>query len=204
MPFTKTPRTGRPRSAAVDAAIHQAAFELLRDGGFAALTMEAIAVRAGVSKATLYRRYGSPAAVVIGLVAVLDAEAVQVPDTGSVREDLLGVSKGLVRLLKKSAFGGIVAALVGAAAVHEELNEAVTSYVARRRLVVEEAIRRGIDRGELPPDTDPHFVLDLILGPFYFRHLISKDPITNAFAERVCDSALTAAGARSPNRQTPS
>jgi AcrR family transcriptional regulator len=164
--------------------------------------MEAIAARAGVSEATLYRRYSSPAAVTIGVVALLD-EAVQVPDTGSVRDDLLGVSRGLVRLLKRSAFGGIAAALVGATAVHADLNGAVTSYVARRRLVVEEASRRGIDRGELPSETDPRFVLDLILGPFYFRHLISKDSIDNAFAERVCDSALEAAGLRSPERKTP-
>ncbi len=201
MPFTKTPRTGRPRSAAADAAIHQAAFELLRDGGFEALSMGAIAERAGVSKATLYRRYASPAEVALGLVAVLDAEAVPVPDTGSVREDLLAVAKGLVRLLKRSAFGEIVAGLVGAAAVDDDLRSATTRYLERRRVVVEDAIRRGILRGELPPDTEPRFVLDLLLGPFYFRHLISHDPLSNAFAERVCDSALKAAGARLRRRR---
>jgi AcrR family transcriptional regulator len=191
-------RTGRPRSGEIDSAIHDATIDLLTEGGFEALTMEALAGRAGISKPTLYRRYASPAEAALDLVAALDAEAVPLPDTGNLADDLLAVAKGMVRLLTKSPFGGIVQALVGAGPAHPELRDAATAYLEHRRVLVEAVIERGIDRGELPADTDSRFVLDLLLAPFYFRHLVSQDPINNAFAERVCDSVLEAAGAVLP------
>lgn len=186
---------GRPRSTEADASIHDAALALLAESGFEGLTMEALAHRAGVSKPTLYRRYHSPAEVVLGLVGELDAQAVPLPDTGNLRDDLLAVAKGVVRLLRRSPFGSFVACLVGAAAAHPELEAATRSYVNHRRATIERTIERGIDRGELPAGTDARFVLDLLLSPLYFRHLISKEPVTDAFAERVCDSVLAACGA---------
>jgi AcrR family transcriptional regulator len=194
-------RTGRPRSTEADAAIHEAALALLAEGGFEALTMEALAQRAAVSKPTLYRRYHSPAEVALGLVAQLDAQAVPVFDSGDLRADLLGVARGLVRLLRRSPFGGFVASLVGAQAAHPELAAATREYVEHRRVVVQQVIERGVERGELPPGTDAHYVLDLLLAPFYFRHLISNDPLDDAFAGRVVDSVLGAAGA--PAVQSP-
>lgn len=190
------PDRGRPRSAEADAAIQAAALELLSERGFSGLTMEALAERAGVSKPTLYRRFHAPAEVAMSVVAALDADAVPLPDTGSLRDDLLAVAIGMVRLLEHSPFGEIVPALVGAGQVHPELREAATRYVARRRALVEELIVRGVDRGELPAGTDAPFVLDLLLAPFYFRHLITHDPVDDGFAARVCDATLAAAGWR--------
>jgi hypothetical protein len=104
----------------------------------------------------------------------------------------------MVRLLKRSPFGAVVPGVVGATAAHPELAAAARTYLERRRPLVQAAIERGIERGELPADADPHHILDLLLAPFYFRHLITGDPVNNAFAERVCDSVLVAAGARQP------
>ena len=94
MSETATRRPGRPRSAAADASIVRATLELLLEEGYRGLTMEQVRARAGVGKATLYRRYGSKQDLVSAAIQHLN-QPLELPDTGSVRADILGFARSL-------------------------------------------------------------------------------------------------------------
>lgn len=188
-------RTGRPRSARVDQAILDAAGQLLAEGGFAALTMEALAGRAGVSKRTLYLRYSSPAEVAVALVGVIDDQTLPIPDTGSLRGDFHALALGMVALLNESLFGRIAVPLL--AYVHQEPKTAaaVHAHLERRRRLISVVMDRAVERGELPASANRRALLDALLAPFYFRHLVTREPVDEDFAHRVADAVLDGASA---------
>jgi len=181
---------GRPRSKAADEAIAAATVALLSEGGFGALTMEAVASRAGVSKHTLYRRAGSPAALVISLVEGLPAETAPVPDSGDFEHDVRTVARNAAELIGASSFSRVMPALVGAMEHEPALAAAATDYFVRRRAQLRPVFERAVARGELPADSDPDLLIDLLIAPFYFRRLITHDPIDDAFIEAVVASLL--------------
>jgi len=189
---TEAPRTplGRPRSTEADEAIAHAALTLLAESGFEGVTVEAVALRAGVAKSTVYRRFpGKPEL----LVTVLQ-HACQVPvedaDTGSVVGDLVAVADGLRRSLTDTELGRAMPAVVSAAARHPEVAEAHRSFVATRRAVAVGAVRRGIERGEVDPAVDPDTLLDMVVGPLFHRQLINRRPVTERWIHEVVARAV--------------
>ena len=113
-------QVGRPRDPRVDAAIVEATLQLLADGGYASLTMEAVAALAGVGKATLYRRYAGKEQLVIDAVATM-SEPVEVVQGASVRDELVARLEAVRRKSDSSLAGKIFPRLVSASADHPEL-----------------------------------------------------------------------------------
>jgi len=188
MSATKGP--GRPRDRSLDGTITAATLDLLAERGYAGLTTDAIAERAGVSKASIYRRWRTKQDVVVAAVGTL-ASDLDAPDTGSVAQDLTTIARELVPLYSQPATARLVAALVEHLAHSDELAEAVrASTVRERRRVTRLALERGIDRGEVRPDADLEVAIDLIAAPFYFRALITADPIDETFADNLVEAVL--------------
>jgi AcrR family transcriptional regulator len=163
-------RPGRPRSPEAHAAILRAALELAVEGGLRGLSMEAIAARAGVGKATIYRRWKSKEALfaeAIGSIAL----APEVPDTGSVRDDFDQVSGAALGRMAPEAFR-VLPRLLADAADDPELLEALRAALLRpRRAALAEILRRGAERGELRADIDVDLVTDMLIGPLITRVL---------------------------------
>jgi AcrR family transcriptional regulator len=167
-----TRRPGRPRSPEAHAAILRAALELAVEGGLRGLSMEAIAARAGVGKATIYRRWKSKEALFAEAIASI-AFTPEVPDTGSVRGDFEAVSAAAVDRMAPEAFR-VLPRLMADAADDPELLEALQAALVRpRRAAIAAILRGGIERGELRADLDLDLVSDMLIGPLIARVLLS-------------------------------
>jgi AcrR family transcriptional regulator len=173
---------GRPRSERARRAILQAANELLESEGFAAVTMEAIAERAVVSKATVYRWWPNRAAVVMdGFLSTVSSE-VPFPHTGHAREDIRLHMRRLTEALS-GKIGQTVAALIAEGQADPELAEALRSrWLSVRRAEAREILELGIERGELREDLDPEVAVDILYGPIYYRLLVAHAPVDEDFA----------------------
>src|ERR671921_499861 len=189
---------GRPRSERARRAILQAANELLEKEGFAAVTVEAIAERAGVSKATIYRWWPNRAAVVMdGFLSIVSSE-VPFPHTGHAREDIRIHMRRLAE-----AFGGkmgrTVAALIAEGQADPELAEALRSrWLSVRRAEVRDILGLGIERGELRDDIDLEVAVDVLYGPIYYRMLVGHARLDEAFADILADHIFAGLAARGP------
>jgi AcrR family transcriptional regulator len=191
MPADTSRRPGRPRSERARRAILQAAADLLLDEGSAQVSMEAVAERAGVSKATIYRWW--PSKERLALDALLEwAGTGRAPrDTGSLRGDLLALVRPWVREIRRRPFGRVTAALVTAAQSDPAFAEDYRRhFVEQRRAPMRAAFERAIARGEAPADLDIEVALDLIYGPIYHRLLHGHAALTERFAVKVIELAL--------------
>jgi AcrR family transcriptional regulator len=174
-------RPGRPRSAAADAAIARATLELMLEGGYRALTMEQVRSRAGVGKATLYRRYGSKQELVAAAIRHLN-QPLPLPDTGSARTDILTVARTVLAGAERVQFATFVPRLLAEAAGDPEMHALFyENLVAPRRAVMGEVLRRGVARGELRADLDVELAVDVITGPWVYRMLIAGDDPTELY-----------------------
>jgi AcrR family transcriptional regulator len=184
-------RPGRPRSAEADEAILEAAVDLFAEGGLDGLTVEGVAARAGVGKATVYRRYPCKVDLVIAASRCF-AFGDDQPDTGTTRGDLRAMVDGLIERLTTTALGRAIPMMVADRTRVPELAEAHRSIVAEKRQHHRQVIMRGIARGDLRGDVDPEAVIDAYVGPVFYRFLISDAPLDDAFADAVVDTVLRA------------
>jgi len=187
----ETPRRGRPRSEKARHAILDAAAELLLLRGLGAVSMDAVAERAGVSKATIYRWW--PSKEMLALDALLDWAASTAPprDTGSLRGDVLALIRPWVREIRRRPFGPVIAAFVNKAQADPEFADAYrTHFVEPRREAMRAVFARAAERGEVPADLDVEVALDLIYGAVYHRLLHGHAKLTDRFARDVVDLAL--------------
>lgn len=183
-------RPGRPRSGRADRAILDAARELLIEDGFAGLRLEHVAARAGVGKATIYRRWPSKEALAQALLADLAAPHIAVADSGDTREELLAAVLNPMRAVTETDFGPVIRALLSQIASNPRLGDPFRATVVQaRRAEVGRLVRRGIERGDLRPDADAELATELLVGPVYFR-LMFGGTLDRAFAERVVDNVL--------------
>jgi AcrR family transcriptional regulator len=185
------PKRGRPRSEKARHAILEAAAELLLSRGLGAVSMDAVAETAGVSKATIYRWW--PSKEMLALDALLDWAGASAParDTGALRGDLLALVRPWVREIRRQPFGRVIAALVTEALSDPQFAEAYrTRFVEPRREAMRAALARAIERGEAPADLDVEVAVDLIYGPLYHRLLHGHAPLSARFGEAVVDMAL--------------
>jgi AcrR family transcriptional regulator len=165
-------RPGRPRSPEAHAAILRAALELAVEGGLRGLSMEAIAARAGVGKATIYRRWKSKEALFAEAIASIALNP-QVPDTGSVRGDFEAASRAAVGRMAPEAFRVLPRLLADAADDPDLLEALQQSLVRPRRAAIAAIVQRGVERGELRADLDVDLVSEMLLGPMIARVLMS-------------------------------
>lgn len=186
----------RRRRSASQQAILDATVELLERDGYRALTIEAIARRAGVGKQTIYRWWGgSKPDLVLEAFGRAGDERVALPDTGSVREDLLGI---LAPVFDLQSGGGSGTARANRAMMAEAQLDAdfAPRYLELHRhwwgpLLA--AVARGIDRGELDPATDPQLIVDLLLGAAWYRLLLGHERLDGTVAAQVVDAVLQGA-----------
>ena len=187
---------GRPFSDTTERAILQATTELLAERGLAAMTIEEVAARAHVSKASVYRRWASKGTLAFDAFVADFLARQPVPDTGTIRGDLLGALRAWLRVLKQGATArtlkGLIAEVQRDAELADAWRERFVGPVRARHLVL---VRRAIDRGELRPDVNTGFVLDLLYGPAYHRLLHGHLPLSDAFAEDVVDVIMAAVDA---------
>jgi AcrR family transcriptional regulator len=189
---------GRPRSERARRAILQAANELLESEGFAAVTVEAIAERAGVSKATVYRWWPNRAAVVMdGFLSIVSSE-VPFPHTGHAREDIRIHMRRLAEAFS-GKIGRTVAALIAEGQSDPELAEALRSrWLSVRRAEAREILELGIERGELRDDIDLEVAVDVLYGPIYYRMLVGHAPVDNGFTDALADHIFAGLAAGDP------
>ena len=184
------PRPVSPRSLRVHEAALAAARELLAEGGLPAATVDAIAERSGVSKATLYKHWPSRTAVAAEAFGRDMAEAVPLPDTGSTLGDL---TEQMVRVSafystdEGLVFSQLLAACVtdaGAAAYFRAF------FLAGRRNAVAILWQRGVERGDVNPAVDAETATDLLFGPLVFRLLSGHQPLDDSSARTLAEAAL--------------
>jgi AcrR family transcriptional regulator len=184
-------RRGRPRSERARKAILEAAAELLLARPLEAVSMDAVAERASVSKATIYRWWPTKETLALDALFHEWETAPSLPDTGSLRGDLRALLRPWVRRLRARPYGRVIAALLAEAHADPSFaDEYRTRFVQARREPARAVIRRAIARSEIPPDTKVDLALDLVYGPIYHRLLHGHAPLTDRFAQDVVDAAL--------------
>ena len=190
---------GRPRSEQARQAILQSTLKILEKRGFSAFTIEDVAVRAAVGKATVYRWWPNKGALIADAFAGSTTRNLRFPDTGSVYTDMSRQMRQLVKVLR-SPKGRIVAAILAAGQSDKDVIAAFRDrFLWPRRREAYRTLRRAISRGELHKDTDLDLVLDSLYGPIYMRFLIQHDRLTPDFVDRLC--ALVLEGARPRKKQ---
>jgi len=184
---------GRPRDTRRDEAILSATLEILLDGDYQGLTIEAVAARAGVGRPTIYRRWPSKPALVVAALVESSRLAIPDVDTGSLRGDLLAVQRHQIVLMNAPMTRRVTAGLIADLATDLELAERyITEYLVPRRDAVWKVLERGIERGELDPDVDLAFVYDLLIGPLFMRAVVWGQRLSRAAAEATTDVVLAA------------
>ena len=195
---------GRPRDPRLDAAIVDATLQLLAEGGYTSLTMEAVAAVAGVGKATLYRRWSSKEQLVVDAVATL-SETPEVVEGAGVRDELVARLEAVRRTSDSSLAGKIFPRLISASADHPELMRSYRRQVlAPRRAAFAAALQRGIGQGLVRADVDLDHAIDLLIGPMAYRNLIRNEPPPGPeLAGRIVDDVLVALAPRPDPRPAP-
>lgn len=184
-------KKGRPRNAATEKAILAASYDLLLENGFEFVTVEKIAERAKVSKATIYKWWPNKAAVVMDGFLSAAMARLPVPDTGSVSQDIVLQVSNLANFLT-SREGQVLNELIAEGQFDRKLAEEYRSrYFTPRRLDSRRILERGVQRGELKQDLDLELCIDLLYGPLFYRLLVTGEKIDEAFIEVLINYAFT-------------
>lgn len=177
-------------------AVFAAVLALLGERGYDDLTVEEVAIRAKVNKTTIYRWWSGKAALVGAALVEGAALDLEVPDTGSLRGDLLVVTRTFLELLTAPETARIATEVMGAASHNAELAAVAQNFFAERlereRIVVE----RAHDRGELDPDIDPMLLMDLLGGAIWMRTVFRGEPAEPHLAEHLVDAVLSGVSTR--------
>jgi AcrR family transcriptional regulator len=179
------------RSERARSAILGAAAELLDEVGFASMTIEEVAVRAGAGKATIYRRWPTKGALAMDAVMAEIDPAAPFPDTGSAIEDFRLQLRAVTRVFNRPRIRHTLTGVVFEAQSDPELRNAFADrYMNPRRDQARAVIRRGIARGELRADFDEEVLFDQLYGALYFRLLVSGQPLNRRFTDQLVDQAF--------------
>ena len=162
--------------------------------GYSQLSLERIARRAGVNKTTLYRRWGTREELILDVMRERTNHHVPVPDTGSLREDLLQLTRAAVANARSPLVEAVIRAVIAALPSNPVFAEASRRFWTERMALDGEIVARAIARGELPADTDPHLLIGAILGPLHLRLLIGGESPDEVTIEQTVDLVLTGAG----------
>ena len=187
--MTESPQAaGRPRSEEAHRAILDATLSLLAEVGYSALTVEGIAQRAGVGKATIYRRWPSKLPLVIE--AFGDLPAFEEADTGDLAADLDRILRSYVRVYNTTPLGAVVPSLAGELPHNPQLMDLFAPVVKKRRQPLIRALERAVARGEIPGDTDLDLAADLILGPMTVRVFFTPGKLSSKLVPPMIELAL--------------
>ncbi|GIH18440.1 TetR/AcrR family transcriptional regulator [Rugosimonospora africana] len=177
------------RGAGARQRVLQAALQVLHDDGPPGFTMEAVARRAGASKATLYRHWSTSGAL---MVDAMDAtfQPFPVPDTGRVETDVAQLLNAFVAVLEHTPFPRLLAAFMDAAERDPALAELHADLTRRRREPVLAVLTRARDRGQLSAELDLELVTDLLTAPFFYHRFVAHRPIPPGLVDHVIAHVL--------------
>lgn len=184
-------RSGRPRDGALDDRILDQVLTLLGSRGYAGLTLDELAVRSGVAKTTILRRWPSKAAVAAAGVERLALQSVELPDSGTLHGDLRALLNGAVDAFVRGR-GQFVPRLLREAGHHPEITELLDTVLHTRRQAYRRVLARALARGELDPSVDQELLIDMLIGPLWTRLLITRDPIPGEYVDANVRAVLTA------------
>jgi AcrR family transcriptional regulator len=185
-----TVKRGRPRSIKTKENILSASYELLLESGFDTITIEKIAERAGVGKASIYKWWPNKAAVIMDGFFAAAADRLPLPDLGTAVEDIYVHASGLCRFMS-SAEGKMITEIIGQGQMDAALAEAYrTRYIMPRRLEAIQLLERGVQRGELKESLDKELSVDMLYGPIFYRLLVTGEPIDDFYVRSVVNEVF--------------
>jgi AcrR family transcriptional regulator len=185
---------GRPRDEQAEQAIIDATITILDEAGFAGLSIEAVAARAGVSRPTVYRRW--PTKLDLAVDAVLrTAPPLDLTETADPQADLRRLVSGLVSEMTSSAVGRVIAAafITGDADAEPLASKLTEDYLRPGRAALTSVLQRAASQGILRDDLDTELLLDLMLGAPAYRWLITGKPVDAATTRTAVDLIWQAA-----------
>jgi AcrR family transcriptional regulator len=182
-------RTGG-RSARVRQSVLDAVREEVLEGGYGAVTHANVARRAGVDRATVYRRWPNKARLAMDALVDLAEDTVTFPDSGPVRKDLQKMAGSVATMLETPALARLFQALIAAQADDPGVRDIAAGFWQDRLALGSQIITAAVDRGEIEPVEDPKQVMEALIAPFYFRTLISCQDIDRAFISDSVDRAV--------------
>ncbi|GAA1959538.1 TetR/AcrR family transcriptional regulator [Amycolatopsis minnesotensis] len=175
----------------------RAALDLAREVGYVKLSIEGVAVRAGVGKHTVYRRWDSKGQLFLDSLLSLNGPVLDYRDTGDIKADLRRQIYAAVDLLGTPPWGPLYQALLGEAqhdpAVSVSLNERFIRPQTEKTVA---RLRAAQEQGQVSPDFDLDLVMSILSGPLYFQFLVTREPITHAYVDRVLEALFTGLGPR--------
>ncbi|GHF67985.1 TetR family transcriptional regulator [Kitasatospora xanthocidica] len=177
----------------VTEAIAAAFFEELAAVGYARLSLETVARRAGAGKAAIYRRWPSKLDMTLALVRAVAVDATEIKDTGTLRGDVLAFLTATADALRHRLPSRIVPDLIAESGRNPELARVLLGAVRdTRRGKAAQLLERAVERGELPAGTDREIALDLLAGPLYWRLAVVHTATAPDYLERLTDKLLAA------------
>ena len=185
-------RAGRPRDPRLDQAVIAATLQLLAEEGYAQLTVERIAARAGVGKASLYRRWPDKVSIVLEAVS-RNPERPSAPDTGSLRGDALAYLRTLVRY--RTLHADAISAISSEALCDDRFGDAFRVGMAEPIMAgMQVILERAIARGELAPETDVELLSSVPPALLQAQRLVAGRHPDEAFVERIVDQFFSPLG----------
>jgi AcrR family transcriptional regulator len=181
------------RTARVRAGVLEATVAELIERGYAGLTVEGVASRAGVNKTTLYRRWGGRDALIVDAVEAFAAAEAKVPDSGDIEEDLRLWARSILATLTGPVSGALVRAVFGGAGDSPQVHQLRHRFWLTRSALVMPMVHRAIARGQLPPGTAADEVIRHVGAPLYYRLLVLGEPLTPEAADLAARVTATAA-----------
>jgi AcrR family transcriptional regulator len=185
-------RIRRPggRSARVREAVLGAVLEELVDGGYGSLSFDRVASRAGVHRATLYRRWPGKEQLVAEALLARAGRDIPLPDTGTLHGDLRALARAVAANITAPIGEGVLRALVSEAGRAPDISAVGRAFWHQRFAMATEIVRRAAARGEVPPDVDPQLLLELLVAPLFLRLLVTAEPVTPEYADEVLGMLL--------------
>ena len=175
----------------VTESIRSAFFAELAEVGYGRLSVDAVAKRAGAGKAAIYRRWPTKQAMAVALVSQVAVASIDIPDTGTLRDDVRQFLANATVALDHPLVGRIVPDLLAEAHRNAELAEALLGTIrSPRRDKAAVLVHRAIERGELPVDTDVELALDLLAGPLYWRQVVVRMATGPDYLDRLADKIV--------------
>ena len=191
-PNTTSTSAGRPRSEEAHQAILDATLELLVEVGFSGLTVEGVASRAGVGKATIYRRWASKIPLIVEAFGQLPG--FEDCDTGSLAEDLKQMLKRYLEVFNTTALSAVLPSLAGERFHNPELSVLFEPVSKNRRQPLLAAFDRARERGEIPSDIDIELAADLVVGPIAVALFFKGGRLKPEMVTPMVDLALAGLG----------
>jgi AcrR family transcriptional regulator len=180
-----------PRPRRSQDVVLETTLDVIAEQGVMGISVDTVAARAGVSKATIYRHWGSRARLIHGAISSLQPPSVE-PDTGSLRDDLVALLTSLVDYFDSPTVARVFPSFLDAAVRDPELAELRQETLRMGRASFERVVHLGIARGELPDDVDVHLVVDLARAPIIYRRVVAQVPVPTSDVAPIVDAVLAA------------